>query len=118
VRHPEVFKSVAAHLVGSDEDVANGKAGRGLDGFSPQGLGNLAWAYAKQAQLAAGVNESTISSTGRLAVYETSCLDVGENLVRRLFSGIAETSIHGSSTFNSFFSLFVNLSHVLLTLRL
>lgn len=48
---------------------------------------------AKQAQLAAAVNDSTIGSTGRLAVYETSCLDVGENLVRRLFSRIAETGI-------------------------
>jgi len=64
-----------------------------MDNFSPQGLGNLAWAYAKQAQLAAGVNDSTIGSTGRLAVYETSCLDVGENLVRRLFSRIAETGV-------------------------
>lgn len=99
IRHPEVFKSVAEHLVGSDEDAANGKRGRGLDGFSPQGIGNLAWAYAKQAQLAADVSDSTIGSTGRLAVYETSCLDVGENLVHRLFSRIAETGIENLNRF-------------------
>jgi hypothetical protein len=54
---------------------------------------------AKQAQLATAVNESTIGSTGRLAVYETSCLDVGENLVRRLFSCIAETGIENIHRF-------------------
>eukprot|EP00557_Chaetoceros_sp_GSL56_P007928 CAMPEP_0176489526 /NCGR_PEP_ID=MMETSP0200_2-20121128/7338_1 /TAXON_ID=947934 /ORGANISM="Chaetoceros sp., Strain GSL56" /LENGTH=1134 /DNA_ID=CAMNT_0017886679 /DNA_START=321 /DNA_END=3722 /DNA_ORIENTATION=+ len=99
IRHPGVFKRVAEHLVGSDADFENGILGRGMDGFSPQGLGNLAWAYAKQAQLAAAVNESTIGSTGRLAVYETSCLDVGENLVRRLFSRIAETGIENIHRF-------------------
>ncbi len=70
-----------------------------MDEFSPQGLGNLAWAYAKQAQLAAGVSDSTISSTGRLAVYETSCLDVGEELIQRLFAGIAEASINNLDRF-------------------
>jgi hypothetical protein len=92
IRHPEVFRSVAEHLAGSEDDIANGRIGRGMDEFSPQGLGNLAWAYAKQAQLVAGVSDSTIGSTGRLAVYETSCLDVGEDLIQRLFSSIAETS--------------------------
>jgi hypothetical protein len=59
----------------------------------------LAWAYAKQAQLAADVSDSTIGSTGRLAVYETSCLDIGEQLVHRLFSRIAETGIEKLNRF-------------------
>lgn len=99
IRHPGVFKSVAEHLVGSDDDVSLGKTGRGLEGFSPQGIGNLAWAFAKQAQLAAESNQSTIGSTGRLAVYETSCLDVGEQLIRRLFLRIAETGFTNMNRF-------------------
>jgi hypothetical protein len=93
IRHPMAFRKVAEHLVGSDEDFANGKTGRGLDGFSPQGLGNLAWSYAKQAQLADAVSESNIGTTGRLAVFETSCLDIGESLINRLFRRIAERGI-------------------------
>jgi len=89
VRHPAVFKSVAKHLVGSD----SGHTGRGLDNFSSQGLGNLAWSYAKQAQLATEVSDGMIESTGRLAVYETSWRDVGEPLIKRLFSKIAERAI-------------------------
>ena len=99
IRHPGVFKSVAEHLVGSNEDVLNGKTGRGMNDFSPQGLGNIAWAYAKQAQLEADVNESIIGSTGRLAIYETSCLDVGEDLIHRLFVEIAETSARSLNRF-------------------
>lgn len=93
IRHPAVFKSVAEYLVGSDTDIASGKKGRGMDAFSPQGLGNLAWSYAKQAQLSAAVNDSTIGTTGRLAIYETICLDVGESLIQRLFTEIANTCI-------------------------
>lgn len=88
MRHPLVFQKVAEHLVGT----GNGEKTRGLSSFSPQGLGNLAWSYAKQAQLVQGGSESLISSTGRLAVYETISLDVGEDLIRRLFTRIAETS--------------------------
>ena len=58
------------------------------------GLGNLAWSYAKQAILAEAVMESVISSTGRLAVYETMCLDVGESLIHRLFTNIATSALH------------------------
>lgn len=70
-----------------------------MDDFSPQGLGNLAWAYARQAQLGGAVNDSTIGSTGRLAVYETSCLDIGEKLIQRLFKNVAETSIQNLNRF-------------------
>ena len=84
-----VFKKVAEHLVGTSD----GDNGRGFNGFSTQGLGNLAWSYAKQAQLAEGGSESLLGSTGRLAVYETSSLDIGESLIRRLFSRIAEAAL-------------------------
>ena len=95
MRHPVVFRSVAEHLVGAEE----GDKGRGLSSFSPQGLGNLAWSFAKQAQLAEGGSESLISSTGRLAVYEAISLDVGDDLIRRLFTRIAETSMNNPSKF-------------------
>lgn len=95
MRHPLVFKKVAEHLVGTNEEDRS----RGLSSFSPQGLGNLAWSYAKQAQLAEGGSESLISSTGRLAVYETVSLDIGEELIRRLFTRIAETSINTARKF-------------------
>lgn len=97
MRHPVVFKKVAEHLVGVEE----GDKSRGLSSFSPQGLGNLAWSYAKQAQLAEGGagSESVISSTGRMAVYETVSLDVGEDLIKRLFTRIAETSINNNCKF-------------------
>ena len=101
IRHPAVFKSVAEYLVGSDADVTIGKKGRGMDAFSPQGLGNLAWSYAKQAQLSAAVNDSTIGTTGRLAIYETICLDVGESLIQRLFTEIANTCISDACKSNA-----------------
>lgn len=90
-----VFKKVAEHLVGTSD----GNGGRGFNGFSTQGLGNLAWSYAKQAQLAEGGSESKIGSSGRLAVYEAISMDVGGNLIRQLFSGIAEAALNTSSKF-------------------
>jgi len=96
VRHPAVFKSVAQHLVGSD----NSHTGRGLDNFSSQGLANLCWSFAKQAQLNSEVSNSLIESTGRLAVYETSWRDVGKPLIKKLFSKIAERALNnGLSTY-------------------
>ena len=77
-------------MVGATE----GDKCRGLGSFSPQGLGNLAWSYAKQAQLAEGGSESLIGTTGRLAVYEASSMDVGEDLIRRLFSAIGKTAMN------------------------
>jgi len=90
IRHPRAFKRVAEYLVGSTTESENV---RGLNGFSPQGLGNLAWSYARQGQLAGGIEESVIGSTGRLAVYETISLDVGEDLIQRLFTRIGETIV-------------------------
>jgi hypothetical protein len=91
VRHPSLFQKVAKHLVGSN--------GRGLSTFSSQGLGNTLWSYAKQAQLSLEVIESLgdsvkLVSTGRLAVYETSCLDNGgEAVITRLFARAAEAGM-------------------------
>ena len=90
VRHPELFKNIAKHIVG--------KNGRGFSNFSSQGLGNTLWSYAKQAQLSLEVIDSLgdsvkLVSTGRLAVYETSCLDNGEAVVKRLFVRAAEAGI-------------------------
>ena len=61
-------------------------------------MGNTLWSYAKQAQLSLEVIDSLgdsvkLVSTGRLAVYETSCLDNGEAVVKRLFVRAAEAGI-------------------------
>jgi hypothetical protein len=90
VRHPALFQKIAKHLVGPH--------GRGLSTFSSQGLGNTLWSYAKQSQLSLDVIESLgdsvkLVSTGRLAVYETSCLDNGENVIKRLFVEAAKAGL-------------------------
>ena len=91
VRHPALFKKVAHHLVGPN--------GRGFGGFSSQGLGNTLWSFAKQAQLSLEVIDSLggdsvkLGSTGRLAVYETSCLDIGEKAIKTLFVRAAEGGV-------------------------
>ncbi|KAL7555974.1 hypothetical protein ACA910_003238 [Epithemia clementina (nom. ined.)] len=97
IRHPRLFQSVAEHLVGATEGATSA---RGLHDFSPQGIGNLAWAFARQAQMCEDAalrlkGSSVIANTnGRLAVYTTSYFDVGENLLQRLFLSIAETGIN------------------------
>eukprot|EP00986_Skeletonema_menzelii_P013287 scaffold7617_cov240-Skeletonema_menzelii.AAC.2 len=90
VRHPALFKKVAHHLVAAN--------GRGFGGFSSQGLGNTLWSFAKQAQLSLEVIDSLgdsvkLGSTGRLAVYETSCLDIGEKAIKTLFVRAAEGGV-------------------------
>ena len=101
IRHPKLFQSVAEHLVGSGD--SKDFNGRGLDEFSPQGLGNLAWAYARQAQLGSETMQKREGQTlvaftsGRLAHYNTIFIDVGESLLQKLFFGIAEANlrVHG-----------------------
>jgi hypothetical protein len=96
-RHPQLFRRMAEHLVGEEAD--DFASARGLREFSPQGLGNMAWAYARQAQLADEVAErhkskSSISlANGRLAVKTASYFDVGEVVLHRLFSEIANTDL-------------------------
>lgn len=90
VRHPALFQKVAHHLVAQH--------GRGFGGFSSQGLGNTLWSFAKQAQLSLEVIDSLgdsvkLGSTGRLAVYETSCLDIGEKTIKTLFVRAAEGGV-------------------------
>ena len=75
-----------------------GKNGRGFATFSSQGLGNTLWSFAKQAQLSLEVigtlgDSVKLVSSGRLAVYETSCLDNGEAVVKRLFVKAAEAGL-------------------------
>lgn len=103
IRFPNLFKFVAEHLVGPGDDP--NIIGRGLEGFSQQGIGNLAWAFARQAQLGDQVavrNEgaSLIGSvSGRLAHYTVSYIDVGEGLLHKLFYGIAEADLKVHGTF-------------------
>lgn len=76
-----------------------GPNGRSFSTFSPQGIGNTVWSFARQAQLSLDVIDSLglgnvkVGTTGRLAVYETSCLDVGEDLIKLLFVKAAEAGI-------------------------
>ena len=115
MRHPELFRSVAEHLVGpvSDQknDVQQFGSVRGLQTFTPQGLGNLAWSFAKQATISVEIfltpdepesNGNINGNNGRLAVYETSCLDLGETLVTRLFASIAEACLLNKAGLKNF----------------
>lgn len=98
IRHPRLFKCMAEHLIGSEE--GSSADVRGFSSFSRQGLGNMAWAFARQAQLAAEIpdrrkaSSPLAQSNGRLAVYTASYLDIGEVLIQRLFNAIAETALH------------------------
>lgn len=111
IRHPVLFKKIAQHVLGeSDNGNFEGPSNRLAD-FSPQGVGNFVWSYARQAQLSnepspmensseRGQQQSvTSNSSGRLAVYETICLDLGENLVNRLFAAVAESSLSKEGEF-------------------
>lgn len=117
LRHPALFRAVAEHLVGREEEEQqqydDGGAGgdngnilqkkqprsdelpRGMEEFSSQGLGNLAWAYARQAQLS---QESRAridfgGRNGRLMVYRTSYFDTGEALLHKLFGALGDASV-------------------------
>ena len=105
LRHPELFKSVAQHVLGEKTT----KDSR-LKDFSPQGIGNFVWSYARQAQLSnepssSGKNSESSqqnvssNSSGRLAIYETICLDLGEDFVNRLFASIAECSLENEGVY-------------------
>lgn len=101
MRYPDLFKSVAEHLIGRDGDVKDGKSDRyrSLDDFSPQGLCNMAWAFATQAQLVIDVTyrvkniAANVENSGKMAVYATSFFDIGEILIQRLFAAIAEANL-------------------------
>jgi len=105
VRYPPLFKAIALHLVGPANDPEI--TGRGLEGFSSQGMGNLAWAYAKQARLAAEMSSHRNDDmmigkmTGRLAYYSASFIDVGESLIQKLFYAIAEADLKVHDNLNN-----------------
>ena len=96
IRHPVLFRRITEHLVGTVD--GNTKC-RGLDDFSPQGIGNMAWAFARQAQLASEVADRLGDSSnlahlsGRLAVYTAAYYDIGEALIQRLFAAIADAGL-------------------------
>lgn len=101
IRHPRLFQSTAVHLVGDADFVARfGQSEpRGFSGFSPQGLGNLAWAFARQAQLACEVTDrypgtaNRLQCNGKLAVHTAGFFDWGEFLLHRLFHAIANSAL-------------------------
>lgn len=97
MRHPPLFKFVAEHLVGPESDPRD--AGRGLDQFDAQGIANLAYVYARHCQLGAEILQrypkrcSIPQTGGRLACYTVSYLDVGEGLLRKLYSRIGNIQV-------------------------
>ena len=101
MRHPKLFRAVAEHLVGKGDHIE--MTGRGMNEFNSQGIANLAYAYARHAQLGGETMEKykhycTIGFTGgKLAVYTIAYLDVGEGLLRKLFAEIAraDLEVHG-----------------------
>jgi hypothetical protein len=109
-RHPLLFQAVAEHLVGSKDRPE--MCGRGLDDFNSQGIANLAYSFARHTQLGVDVLERYKTKCripvtgGRLAAYTTSYLDIGEGLLRKLFSEIAEYCIQnqGEKCCCSFFA--------------
>jgi hypothetical protein len=104
LRHPFLFRTVAEYLVGKGDEPK--VTGRGLEEFNAQGIANLAYAFARHAQLGAETLEKygrkcrLPATGGRLAVYVVSFLDVGEGLQRKLFAEIARVDllVHGKST--------------------
>lgn len=107
IRHPSLFKSTAIHLVGNDDDQSTERP-RSFSDFSPQGLGNTAWAFARQCQLACELSSRypaggvLLQSNGRLAVYTTSYFDYGESLVQRLFQAIGNAGVENHGGLSSF----------------
>jgi hypothetical protein len=99
LRHPHLFKFVAEHLVGKGEDPE--VRGRGLELFDGQGISNIAYVYARHAQLGAEVlqqfgKKCRLPVTGgRLACYTVSYLDISESLLRKLYSEIARIDLAG-----------------------
>lgn len=97
IRHPRLFKAMAEHLVGGPDGDSSGA--RGFDGFSPQGLGNTAYSFARQAQLAVDAKDRVPGrpylsiSNGRLAVYTAIYFDIGEHLVQKLFKSMADYAV-------------------------
>ncbi len=120
LRHPRLFQFVAQYLVGSGEDPEI--RGRGLDQFDSQGISNLAYVYARHAQLGATVLQKygkrcRIPVTGgRLAFYTVSFLDVGEGLLRKLYSEIArvDLEVHGTLLLNYMPCFFLSSHQMLL----
>jgi hypothetical protein len=106
VRHPVLFQTVAEHLVGKGDDPNLGGRG-GLGMFNNQGVSNLAYAYAKHSQIGSEVLEQfgkrcrIPAGGGRLGCYTVSFLDIGEGLLRKLFTEIArvDLEVHGTVLF-------------------
>jgi RAP domain len=88
IRHPALFKFAAEHLVGGTNSTTHSR----LEEFSAQELSNVAWAYAKQDQLAQNASER-LKRRGKFLVYRTIYMDVGEQLLHRLFISIAEAIV-------------------------
>ncbi|GKY96336.1 hypothetical protein MPSEU_000593300 [Mayamaea pseudoterrestris] len=98
IRFPALFKATTEYLVGGVEASSKYPKGRGINDFSTQGLANLVWAFARQAQLAEDVStrqpaSRLASGNGRLVVYTTSYLDIGEKLMQKLFKTVADATL-------------------------
>lgn len=81
--------------------------GRGMNEFNTQGIANLAYSFARHAQLGGETmdkyrNACSIPATGgKLAMYTIAYLDVGEGLLRKLFAEIARADVELHSKFDA-----------------
>jgi len=106
MRHPRMFRSVAEHLVGNEDDQE--MTGRGLSEFNTQGIANLAYSFARHAQLGGETMEKfgrgcrIPMAGGRLACQFVSFSDIGEGLIRKLFVEIARASMEVHDDLNKF----------------
>jgi hypothetical protein len=97
MRHPKLFKAVAEHLVGDTEDPND--IGRALESLDSQCLANFAYVYARHSQLGASILQKYPGkccippSDGRLACFTMAFLDVGEGLLRKLYSRLAKAQL-------------------------
>ncbi len=110
MRHPKLFRAVAEHLVGEGDHMEI--TGRGMGEFNTQGIANLAYSYAKHTQLGGETmlkykHSCSLPFTGgKLAHYTIVYLDVGEGLLRKLFTEIARADLEVHGKFDSRFQIY------------
>ncbi len=109
MRHPKLFRAVAEHLVGEGDTIE--MTGRGMSEFNTQGIANLAYSFARHTQLGGETmmkyrHSCSLPFTGgKLAHYTIVYLDVGEGLLRKLFTEIARADVEVHGKLDSHFQL-------------
>jgi hypothetical protein len=112
MRHPKLFQAVAEHLVGKGDHLE--MTGRGMSEFNTQGIANLAYSFARHAQVGGETMDKYKYSCrlpftgGKLACYTIAYFDFGEGLLRKLFTEIARADMEVHSKFDISIGLTTN----------